>query len=330
MTKNDLSISAKLLYEEAARQGIKCKLFSEHLLLMSKGGKSWYTCGSRTSLQSSVGKTIADYKHLSKKIFLHHNIPTAKAVIINDRDNLKDVVRLNFPVVMKPSFGHQGKGVFVGLNSILEIKEKITTYHQVNQSYPVIIEEFLEGEKEFRIVCVDYKFVAAAYRHPAHVIGDGKSTISQLIDQKNRHHWRGEGHNTPLTTIKKNSLTQEIIQEQGLTIDSIPKKNQEILLRKTANLSTGGEARDVTEQVHSENIALFEKIARVTDLNTIGVDIKCDSLQTPVIQQKNTGVIEINVSPGLRMHHFPMSGKPINMAKIILDMISEKLINFVE
>lgn len=325
MTKNDLSISARLLFEEAIKRNIKCSIFSQHLLLMEFEGKSWYTCGSRISLQSSVGKTIANYKHLSKKILLHHQLPTAKAVIVRDPEKLGKVKFLTFPVVMKPSFGHQGEGVFVGLNSLEEIKNKIQTYSNINHEYPVVIEELLAGEKEFRVICLDYKFCAAAYRQRAQITGDGQYTIEELINQKNQHPWRSSGHKTPLTIIKKDDITLECLQEKNLNFDSIPPRGEKVILRKTANLSTGGEAINITSSVHPQNIALFEQIARVTDLNLIGIDIKCDSLKTPITDQKNTGVVEINASPGLRMHHFPMQGQSINIASQILDLILNKI-----
>lgn len=325
MKKEELSISARLLYQAAIKRGIKCTIFSEHLLFMEYQNKSWYTCGSRTSLQSSVGKTIADYKHLGKRVLLHHQLPTSKAVIISDPSQLETAKELTFPVVMKPSFGNQGEGVFVGLNSLDEIAKKIITYNTVNHEYPVVIEEFLSGEKEFRIICLDYKFTAAAYRQRAQVRGDGKHTISELINQKNQHPWRKEGHQAPLTTIKKDEITQECLQEKNLTLDSIPAKGEKVILRKTANLSTGGEAIDVTQSVHPQNKTLFEKIARVTDLNFVGIDIKCDSLEIPLFQQKNTGVIELNVSPGLRMHHYPMQGKAINIADKIIEFVLQQV-----
>jgi len=116
------------------------------------------------------------------------------------------------------------------------------------------------------------------------------------------------------------------LKEQAYGLDSIPAEGIEVYLRKTANLSSGGEAWDVTDEVCQENRNLFEKIAKVCDLNTLGIDMMCQTLKSPIEFQENAGVIEINGSPGLRMHHYPLQGKPRNIAAIILDMVEKKLL----
>jgi cyanophycin synthetase len=182
----------------------------------------------------------------------------------------------------------------------------------------MLFEEMLRGT-EYRVVCIDYTLQAVAFRKPAHVIGDGTHTIQQLIDEKNRHPWRGEGHENNLTKIIVDETVHNVLAEQQLTLDAVPTQDREVLLRKTANLSTGGEAWDVTDQVCAENKFLFEKIARVCDLSIVGIDVMCESLSTPIEQQSHAGVIEVNASPGLRMHHYPIQGKARNVAQTILE-----------
>jgi cyanophycin synthetase len=319
MSQPNLNASARIMYEAAQKMGITCTVFNDkQTILMSKSGISWYTRGSRTSLQSSVGKTIADNKSLTKAVLEHFKLPTAKATLVKKSDEIQQLNNLFFPVVMKPEEGAHGKNVVVGIKDLDEAKKLFEAAQQ-----PMLFEEQLEGI-EYRIVCVDYVFIAAAFRKPAHVVGDGQKTISELIAEKNQHPWRGEGHSNYLSLIKIDDLVKEYLAEQHLNLDSVPTKNQEVMLRKTANLSTGGEAWDVTQNVCSENKVLFEQIAQACDLNVIGIDIMCQNLETPIINQPKAGVIEVNASPGLRMHHYPITGQPQDIASLILKMVLKK------
>lgn len=316
----NLNASSKLMYQEALRRGISCTLFGDNeTILMEKDGKSWYTRGSRTSLQSSVGKTIGDYKPLTKSILTHFDIPTAKYVVIDSFKELELIDQLSCPLVMKPIDASHGKDVFTGIDSHKQAKD----HYLVTKQGKVIVEEQLKGI-EFRIVCVDFKFVAASYRKPAFVTGDGLRTINHLVEEKNKHPWRGKGHTAPLTYIKINDQDLKYIFTQGYQdLDQVPEDGVEVFLKRTANLSTGGEAHNVTDQVSNENKELFEKIARVTDLNVVGIDVMCKDLKSPIEGQENSGVIEVNASPGLRMHHYPSEGSSINIAKEILDYVKK-------
>lgn len=308
-----LNASSRIMYEAAQKLGIACTTFSDHeTILMEKGGLRWYVRGSRTSFQSSIGKTIADYKPLTKEILTHFEVPTAKFAVVKTEADLEKLTPLTFPVVVKPLADSHGNGVVVGVPD----SKAVWKLRSERQS-PVLVEEMLRGT-EYRIVCINYKFEAAAFRKPAFVTGDGNHTIQELIAIKNEHPWRGEGHTNNLSLIKVDASMTDLLDSQGFTLDTILATNQEVILRKTANLSTGGEAWDVTDDVCPENRDLFEKIAKVCDLNIAGIDIMCDSLKTPLMSQAQAGVIEVNASPGLRMHHFPIQGHPRDLATLIL------------
>lgn len=313
---NDASISSKIMMEEAQKRGIQCYLYDDKkTVFMQKNGISWYTRGARTSLQSSIGKTIADKKHLTKKILSYHHLPTAKYLQISEESQLSQLSQLTFPLVMKPLDGNAGKGVVVGIKNLEEARE-----YFLKAGKTMLFEEILTGV-EYRIVCVNFKFVAATYRKAAFVTGDGQSTIQQLVDAKNAHPWRGEGHESFLTKIRVDELVTRYLSEQGYQLESIPTAGTEVNLRKTVNLSTGGEPWDMTALVCKENQELFEHIARVCDLNVIGIDMMCESLEKPITDQPTAGVIEVNAAPGLRMHHYPLKGEPKNVAAVILDMV---------
>lgn len=315
-----LNASSRIMYAAAQAQGITCTLFGDNdTIHMEKDGKRWYTRGSRTSLQSSVGKTIADYKPLTKSILSHFNLPTARGVVITKEAEMSLLNDLKFPLVMKPVDERHGKGVVVGIKTPEEALQRFQA-----QEGKALFEEMLQGI-EYRIVCVNFEFTAAAFRKPAHVVGNGTSTITELIAEKNKHPWRSSGHTNNLSLIEVDDMVVQYLAEQNLTVESIPEINKEVLLRKTANLSTGGEAWDVTDSVCAENRALFEQIARVCDLSIVGIDIMCTSLETPLLQQEKAGVIEVNASPGLRMHHFPMQGTPRDVAGKILQFVQETI-----
>lgn len=301
------------MYEAAQKRGISCTLFGDNeLILMEKDNHRWFTRGSRTSFQSSVGFTIAEKKQLTKRVLQMAKLPTADYTIVKNISDLEQIKSLHFPVVVKPVAGRHGKNVFVGLQSIQEV----TAAFEKNEG-PVLVEEQLAGI-EYRIVCIDFTFVAATYRKPAFVIGDGVHTVSELISNKNNHPWRGSGHTHPLTVITVDDVVEKNLTEQNLTLETILPKNKECQLRKTNNLSTGGEPHDVTATVHPENKKLFEKIARTVDLNVLGIDFMCETIETPIAEQSAAGVIEINASPGLRMHHFPVQGEAHDVAGTII------------
>ena len=327
LTRSDLTVTVRLLYDEAKKRGVHTTILGNLTLLMRTQTAQWYIHGSRTSLQSSVGYTISKRKHVTKAVLVDTNVPTANYVTIKTAQDLDKLDGLAFPIVVKPTNGKGGREVVVGVSSRAEaarIYQQFKPRIDTAEGIFLLAEEMLSGH-EYRIICVDYTFVGAAYRQPAHVIGDGRSSIVDLVAAKNAHPWRGQGHAQPLTTLTIDSTVHAVLQAQGYAVTSVPAAGVEVRLRQTANLSTGGEPWNVTDDVCEENIALFEHIARVCDLNTIGIDVMCTSLSTPIRQQPGAGVIEINAAPALRMHHFPMHGEPINVAGKILDMVLTRL-----
>lgn len=310
---NLLDASSRLMYEAAEKLGITCTIMpDQQTILMQMGDHQWYSRGSRTSTQSAIGQTIASNKATAKQFLHAYQIPTAQSVLVTQGSELAKLSALRWPVVMKPAKGAHGRGVIVGIQSLAEAESAFNKLAE-----PALFEEMLSGI-EYRIVCVDYQFQAAAYRKAAYVVGDGEHTIAELVTLKNQDPNRQMGHKGKLSTILIDEVVITNLAEQHLAPTTIPAVNQEVQLRKTANLSTGGEAHTVTHLVCPENKALFEKIARIFDLSVIGIDIMCQSLETPISDQPKAGVIEINKSPGLRMHHFPSVGEPIDLAKIIL------------
>jgi cyanophycin synthetase len=324
---SDLNISSRLLSLEAKKRGYDLTFFegSKNLVLLKKGNTSFYISGSRSSFQSSIGSSIAKSKFLTKQVLVEHKFPTANFIFVKEEKDLEKLKYLSFPLVMKPNHGNQGEGVIIGIESYEEAEINFFKHRELRpEDEGVVFEELLSGE-EYRILCVDYKFVAATRRKPAFVIGDGKNNVRDLIDLKNNHPWRGIDHQSPLTKIEIDELVLSNLSEQNFSLDDIPDMGVEIFLRKTSNLSMGGEPSNVTDQVCQANKDLFEKIARACDLNVAGIDFMCSDLSKRAEEQKGAGIIEVNASPGLRMHHYPLLGEPIDAAAIVFDMIEKKL-----
>ncbi|HZK33005.1 MAG TPA: Mur ligase family protein, partial [Tissierellaceae bacterium] len=182
-----------------------------------------------------------------------------------------------------------------------------------------IVEKYLDGF-DFRILVIDGKFVAAARREPAFVIGNGKDNIRELIKEINKDPDRGVGHEKRLTKITINFMTKRLLSTQNLTLKSVLEKGKKVYVKSTANLSSGAVAHDVTDNVHPLNRYMFEQISRIVGLNVIGIDIMANTLETP-LETDVSGVVEVNAAPGFRMHLNPTKGNPINIASNIVDML---------
>jgi cyanophycin synthetase len=246
------------------------------------------------------------------------NIPVPFGEVISDVENLKKVIEyIGFPIVLKPLNGNHGKGATI---NITNWPCAMTAFQRAQKySEKVIIEKFIQGE-DFRVLLVNDKFVAAALRKPAFVVGDGRSTIQELIDAVNKDPRRGHCHEKVLTTIKVDDVTMELLAKNSYTLETVPTLGEEVSLKPTANLSTGGTATDVTDEVHPANVFLFERLSRVVGLDICGIDVMAPDLKTPI--RENGGVVlEVNAAPGFRMHLEPTSGQPRNVAKHVVDML---------
>ncbi len=271
-----------------------------------------------TCQTSCVAADIAGNKDETKRLLTQAYIPTPQGCVIHDVENLNRIIdEIGFPLVVKPLNANQGKGATTNINS----REcALKSFHRAKQfSEAVIVEQFITGN-DFRVLVISHRFVAAALRTPAAIIGNGQMTIQELIDAVNANPNRGNGHESPLTSIKVDDDTHEILTKNNYTLDTVLPEGKELYLKTTANLSTGGTATDVTHKVHPANIALFERASRVIGLDICGIDVMAPDLSTP-LSENGGAVIEINAAPGLRMHLQPTIGQPRNVAKPIVDML---------
>ena len=310
--------TASIIAEAESRNIPWLRLNKYSLCQLGYGANQKRIQATVTSQTSSIGVELACDKDDTKHLLEQAEVPIPDGDIIRTERGLKEVIEdIGYPIVIKPVNGNHGRGITTNINNIDEALIAFSAAKEVSRL--VIVEKYITGE-DFRILVINNQFVAAAKRSPAHVIGDGKSTIQELIDKVNEDPRRGFGHEKVLTKIEVNNLTLEILKEENLKPDSIVKKDEYVKLKNTANLSTGGTAEDVTDMVHPSNIFMAERISKIIDLDICGIDIMADTLTEPI---SNTGgaVLEVNAGPGFRMHLQPSSGLPRNVAANVVDML---------
>lgn len=314
-----LGPSTGSIVDEAVKRKIPFIRLNRHSLVqLGYGINQRRIQATVASTTSNIAVEIACDKEDTKNLLEAAQIPVPKGIIVYDEEDLAQAIKkLGYPLVTKPIDGNHGKGATTDLKNFEEAKAGF--YAAKKYSKAVICERFIVG-RDHRVLVINYKFVAAALRTPAAVIGDGKSTIQQLIDQVNSDPRRGYGHEKTLTSIKVDEFTENIFRDKNFTLDTVLEKDYELWLKPTANLSTGGTATDVTDTVHPSNIVMAERIARIIGLDICGIDIMAPDLRDP-IAENGGAVLEVNAAPGFRMHLDPTSGLPRNVAEPVIDML---------
>jgi cyanophycin synthetase len=314
-----LGPSTGSIVDEAASRDIPFIRLNRHSLVQLGYGINQKRIQATMSGQtSSIAVEIACDKEETKNLLDAANIPVAKGMTVYDEDDLKVVIdRVGYPLVAKPVNGNHGKGATIGIKNWDEAVQALAAAKKYSRA--VIFERFISGY-DYRLLVINHKFIAAAKRTPAAVIGDGKATIQQLIDEVNSDPRRGYGHEKVLTAIKVDDMTLNILTEKGLPLDSVLPAGKELWLKSTANLSTGGTADDVTDLVHPENVFMAERISRIIGLDICGIDIMTPDISIPVAEAGGA-ILEVNAAPGFRMHIAPTGGLPRNVAEPVIDML---------
>ena len=314
-----LGPSTGSIIEEAAARGIPWLRLNKHSLCqLGHGSNQKRIQATVTSETSNIGVEIACDKEDTKYLLEQAEVQVPRGEIIRRERSLEESCKyVGFPLVIKPINGNHGRGITV---NIMNLEDALIAFRAAKEvSNSVIIEKFITGE-DYRLLVINHKLVAAAKRTPAHVIGDGPSTIQELIDKVNEDPRRGFGHEEVLTMITINDLTKTIIADAGYTLETIIKKDEMLILKDTANLSTGGTAEDVTDIVHPANVFMAERISKIIDLDICGIDLMTTDISQP-LSDTGGAVIEVNAGPGFRMHLAPTSGLPRNVAAHVVDKL---------
>ncbi|MCX6274020.1 MAG: cyanophycin synthetase [Bacteroidetes bacterium] len=318
--ENDrLGPSTGSIVEEAIKRKIPWIRLNRHSLVqLGYGVNQKRIQATVASTTSSIAVEVACDKEETKNLLEAMSIPVPSGRVVYDEEDLESAMkRIAYPVVLKPVGGNHGRGATI---NVMNWEQAVEALHLAKKiSRGVIVEKFITGY-DHRLLVVDYKFIAAARRTPAMVIGDGKHTLKELIDIVNSDPRRGYGHEKVLTAIKIDAMTEDILKEKELTLESVLKKGEELHLKRTANLSTGGTSTDVTDIVHPFNVFMAERIARIIGLDICGIDIMTPDISEP-LHENGGAVLEVNAGPGFRMHLAPIEGLPRNVAEPVIDML---------
>lgn len=297
------------------------RLTSGSMVQFGWGSQQRRIQAAETDGTSAIAQSIAQDKELTKKLLDAAGVPIPFGRPVLDEDDAWTAAEeIGLPVVVKPQDGNQGKGVTVNVVSRDHIKIAYAAAAAISSS--IMVERYLPGH-DFRLLVVGGKVVAAARRDPPQVIGDGVHSVSELVEIVNSDPRRSEGHATALTKIRLDEIALARLSIQGLSADSVPPKGSRVILRNNANLSTGGSATDVTDDVHPELAASAVAAAQMIGLDICGVDVVCDSVLKP-LEKQGGGVIEVNAAPGLRMHLQPSFGKARAVGEAIVSMMFNK------
>ena len=317
-----LGPSTGCIVDEAAKRGIPyIRLNKQSLVQLGYGVHQKRIRATIASTTSNIAVDIACDKEETKNLLEAAEVPVPKGVVIRTEAGLNDAIeKLGYPLVIKPIDGNHGKG---NTTNIINQEQALKAFEAAKEyGRNVIVEKFITGF-DFRALVINYKFICAALRTPASVTGDGINTIRHLIDETNKDPRRGYGHEKVLTQITIDQFTQKMLDDKGYTLDTVPEKGELVLLKPTANLSTGGTSTDVTDEVHPANIFMFERIARIIGLDICGIDIMAKDLRSP-INEIGGAILEVNAAPGFRMHIDPSEGLPRNAAEPVVDMLFPK------
>ncbi|MFO0817678.1 MAG: cyanophycin synthetase [Pirellulales bacterium] len=314
-----LGPSTGAIVRAAKARGIPIRrLNRESLVQLGYGARARRICTAESDRTAAIAETIAQDKELTRELLRAVAVPVPLGrPVVDAEDAWNAALELGLPVVVKPRYGNHGRGVATNLTTREQVTKAYATAR--DESRHIMVEQFIEG-LDHRLLVIGDRLIAAAIRQPAQVVGDGKSTISQLVDEVNRDPRRSDGHSTVLSFIKLDAIGLEVLAEQGYSPESIPPAGATVLIRRNGNLSTGGTASDVTDRVHPEVAARAVEAARVIGLDIAGVDVVATDISRPLEEQRG-GVVEVNAGPGLRMHIEPTSGLPRPVGESIIDLL---------
>ena len=314
-----LGPSTGSIVDAAVQRNIPYRRMTEgSMVQFGWGSKQKRIQAAETSDTSAIAEAIAQDKELTKNLLTAAGVSVPIGEVVTSTDDAwRAAQKIGGPIVLKPKDGNQGKGVVANIQT----EEEVRAGFEVTQAFgrETIVERYLSGA-DYRLLVVGNRLSAAARREPAQVIGDGKLTVAELVEKENQNPLRGDGHATALTKIRFDDVALAHLASNGLSPQYVPKIGERILLRSNANLSTGGTATDVTDDVHPDIAASAIAAAQMIGLDIAGVDILCESIYKP-LEQQGGGIVEVNAAPGLRMHLKPSYGKGRPVGEDIINMM---------
>jgi len=314
-----LGPTTRSLVDAARRRGIPAMRLDQFSLVQLGYGKYQRRLrASITGATSHIAVEAACDKDLTKELLAEAGVPVPRGVVVRSAAAaVEEAERLGYPVVTKPLDGNHGRGVSIGLAAPEQVRWGFEQAREHDRR--VIVEQQFTG-RDHRILIVGGEVVAVAERVPAHVVGNGRTDIAGLIEAANRDKRRGEGHEKVMTRIIVDDHVIERLGRAGFDLHSIPASGETVMLRATANLSTGGTAIDRTEQIHPDNAAIARRAALVLGLDVAGIDFIAPDI-TRSVRGTGGGIVEVNAAPGFRMHLEPSEGHSRDVARPVIRML---------
>ncbi len=317
---------------EFEKRGYSTHLFPHsNLFLVEKDGKSVFCSATKTQVQNQLGFFISENKYLTKVVLEKYGVPTARGAKVSAQSTHR-LLELTAPFVVKPLNLNGGKDVVIGLGSISEVEVYMREHPQHKD---VLVEEMLEGE-DIRVLIVRGKYFAAVKRSPAHVVGDGVSTIEQLVNIENekRKKRTAEDEARGIYTnaidpclILFDAESHKFLSEQGKSKETVLALGERLYIRKNSNISTGGTCVDCTDEICEEIRTQCVDAARALTMTFAGIDIMTKNISAPLSLQQKSGIVEINASPGIELHILPDEGERRDPTPDMVDEVIEHFFN---
>jgi len=319
--RREFGPSTQSLVDAAVARDIPWLRLNEYSLVQFGHGKYQKRIQATvTSDTGTISTSLASDKEGTHSLLKDMGLPVPKQIMFATEDAAVSAARkIGYPVVVKPLDANHGRGISINLNTDEQVREAFHVARQQGNSRHVLAESFVTGF-DHRMLVINNELVAVAKRVPGHVVGDGKSTITELIEIVNSDPRRGIGHEKVLTRLEINSQANRLMADAGYDENTVLKKDEQFFLCATANLSTGGTAIDLTDVVHPDNREMAIRAVRAVGLDIGGVDFLTDDI-THSYKDVGGAIVEVNAGPGFRMHVAPSEGEPRDVAGKVLDML---------
>ena len=328
---DNMELSTQALLFDAIQKGLKIEILDERdqfISLQFGDHLEYVKNGNMTSHDSYISPLIMENKVVTKKVLAKAGFNVPQSIEFTD---VKSAVE-NFPlfenraVVIKPKSTNFGLGISIFQQGVTDRDDFAKAVEiAFREDKEIMVEDYLLGT-EYRFFVLGDQTLAVLLRVPANVIGDGVHTVAELVAAKNDHPLRGDGSRTPLKKIALGDIEQLQLKEQGLTVDSIPAKDQLVQLRANSNISTGGDSIDMTDEMHASYKEIAVGISKAMGAAVCGVDLIIPDLKQPAEPSlRSWGVIEANFNPMMMMHIFPFSGQSRRLTMNVIKMLFPEL-----
>ncbi len=328
---DNMELSTQALLFDAIQKGLNIEILDERdqfISLQFGDHLEYVKNGNMTSHDSYISPLIMENKVVTKKVLAKAGFNVPQSIEFTD---VKSAVE-NFPlfenraVVIKPKSTNFGLGISIFQQGVTDRDDFAKAVEiAFREDKEIMVEDYLLGT-EYRFFVLGDQTLAVLLRVPANVIGDGVHTVAELVAAKNDHPLRGDGSRTPLKKIALGDIEQLQLKEQGLTVDSIPAKDQLVQLRANSNISTGGDSIDMTDEMHASYKEIAVGISKAMGAAVCGVDLIIPDLKQPAEPSlRSWGVIEANFNPMMMMHIFPFSGQSRRLTMNVIKMLFPEL-----